>query len=494
MQWNVNIQREIMANTVFTVGYVGSHNLHLNNQKDFNYPVPFTGPTGLPTFGVYSPTANAVIANPRLNPSYGYLQMIDALGTSHYESLQASLNRRFSNGFEYLVTYSFSKSIDDSSGSYGLDGGGAVYNPTSATADTGFSNFNREHNFRVSAIYDVPAKARGLLGGVVNGWQLTGIYTYLSGAPFSVGTIANRVDNATGANAARPNAVAGCDLYSGYQTLNDWFNPNCFTAPAVGTYGNAGRDAIIGPNLWGMDGSLSKSWSVSKISEAFRIQFRAEAFNLLNHPTFVNPGAAQAAVFNAALSTAVATNPFAGVAPNATVGKITATTSTPRQVQLGLNKEVELPLFPGYLFCRLDPRDRLLPIWTTPGVIGIVGPGKIPLPVAKEEIEAVRSILGSGLTAQPWPFLGLGTRVYIEYGPLRGLEGVITSTDKVHRLVVSVELLQRSVAVEINSNWARPISNPIAFASERAETRFAGLPQRLPNRASLASSHLSLLH
>jgi hypothetical protein len=158
MQWNFNIQREIMTNTVFTVGYVGSHNLHLNNQKDFNYPVPFTGPTGLPTFGVYSATANAVIANPRLNPFYGYLQMIDALGASHYESLQASLNRRFSNGFQYLVTYSFSKSIDESSGSYGLDGGGAVYNPTSATADTGLSNFNRKHNFRASAIYDVPAE------------------------------------------------------------------------------------------------------------------------------------------------------------------------------------------------------------------------------------------------------------------------------------------------------------------------------------------------
>jgi hypothetical protein len=85
-----------------------------------------------------------------------------------------------------------------------------------------------------------------------------------------------------------------------------------------------------------MDGSLSKSWSVSKISEAFRIQFRAEAFNLLNHPTFLNPGAAQAAVFNAALSTAAATNPFACVAPNGSVGRITATTSTPRQVQLGL--------------------------------------------------------------------------------------------------------------------------------------------------------------
>jgi hypothetical protein len=85
-----------------------------------------------------------------------------------------------------------------------------------------------------------------------------------------------------------------------------------------------------------MDNSISKSWGISKISEQFRIQFRAEAFNVLNHPTFLNPATGQAAVFNAALSPAVATNPYAGVAPNSTVGKITATNSTPRQVQLAL--------------------------------------------------------------------------------------------------------------------------------------------------------------
>ena len=138
-------------------------------------------------------------------------------------------------------------------------------------------------------------------------------------------------------------------------------------------------------------------------------------------------------------------------------------------------KEVELPLFPGYLFCRLNPSDRLLPVLTTPGVIGIVGAGKIPLPVAEEEIEAVRGILRSGLAAEPWPFLRVGTRVQIKYGPLRGLEGVISNSDKVDRLVVSITLLQRSVAVKIDSDWARPISNPIAFASERVENRFAAV-------------------
>src|SRR5450759_4877128 len=121
-------------------------------------------------------------------------------------------------------------------------------------------------------------------------------------------------------------------------------------------------------------------------------------------------------------------------------------------------KQLDLPLFPGYLFCRLDVQDRLLPVLTTPGVISIVGAGKTPIPVAEEEISGIRAILRSGLAAQPWPFLDVGSRVYIEAGPLAGLEGIITTIDKHCRLVVSVSLLQRSVAVKIERDWARPVA------------------------------------
>ena len=121
-------------------------------------------------------------------------------------------------------------------------------------------------------------------------------------------------------------------------------------------------------------------------------------------------------------------------------------------------KKMELPLFPGYLFCQFDVSDRLS-ILTTPGVIGIVGAGKIPVPVDLDEIEAIRAILRSGLVVQPWPLLHVGSKVYIEGGPLAGLEGIIANTDKVYRLIVSVSLLQRSVAVEIDREWARPIAD-----------------------------------
>jgi transcription antitermination factor NusG len=120
-------------------------------------------------------------------------------------------------------------------------------------------------------------------------------------------------------------------------------------------------------------------------------------------------------------------------------------------------KQLDLPLFPGYLFCRFDVADRLLPILTTPGVVSIVGVGKSPVPICNEEITGIQTILRSGLAVEPWAFVDVGTRVVLERGPLAGLEGVVTNVNKKHRLVLSVQLLQRSVAAEIDLDWARPV-------------------------------------
>lgn len=117
-------------------------------------------------------------------------------------------------------------------------------------------------------------------------------------------------------------------------------------------------------------------------------------------------------------------------------------------------KVVDEPLFPGYLFCRFDLNNRL-PILTTPGVIQIVGFNRSPAPVDEREIDMIRDLVGSGLPAQPWPYLHVGERVQIDAGPLRGLEGLLVELRGSHRLVVSVTLLQRSVAVEIDSALVR---------------------------------------
>lgn len=120
-------------------------------------------------------------------------------------------------------------------------------------------------------------------------------------------------------------------------------------------------------------------------------------------------------------------------------------------------KEMELPLFPGYLFCRFDVQARLS-VLATPGVFLVVG-GRSPVPVDDCEIAAIQKIVASGLPGQPWPFCQVGARVRIEHGALSGLEGIVVNFKGRHRLVVSVTLLQRSVAVEIDEAWLSPVQN-----------------------------------
>jgi len=119
-------------------------------------------------------------------------------------------------------------------------------------------------------------------------------------------------------------------------------------------------------------------------------------------------------------------------------------------------KSVELPLFPGYVFCRLNPEFRL-PLLTIPGVMSFVGIGRIPAPVDEAEIAAIQAAIGAGLLAEPYPFLEVGQRVRLAEGPLAGLEGLLVEIRKQQRLVVSVSMLRRSVAVEIDRNWVRPL-------------------------------------
>src|SRR5580700_32391 len=119
-------------------------------------------------------------------------------------------------------------------------------------------------------------------------------------------------------------------------------------------------------------------------------------------------------------------------------------------------KSVDVPLFPGYMFCRLNPEFRL-PLLTIPGVLSFVGIGKVPVPIDDAEIDTIQRTLGAGLLAEPYPFLEVGQRVRLAEGPLAGLEGLLVEVRKQHRILVSVSLLKRSVAVEIDRHWVRPL-------------------------------------
>lgn len=122
-------------------------------------------------------------------------------------------------------------------------------------------------------------------------------------------------------------------------------------------------------------------------------------------------------------------------------------------------KVVDLPLFPGYLFCRLD-LNRRLPLLTTPGFLYLVGKGRIPEPVDEREVVAIQSVVRSGLPALPWPSIIVGQKVRLEDGPLRGVEGVIAKIADQHRIHVNVTLLQRSVSVQVHPDWIRTVGGP----------------------------------
>ena len=139
----------------------------------------------------------------------------------------------------------------------------------------------------------------------------------------------------------------------------------------------------------------------------------------------------------------------------------------------GSLREVNTALFPGYVFCQFDAQKRL-PVLVTPGVISVVGFGRVPLPVDDAEIAAIQTVVASGLRAEPWPYLELGQRIRIESDALEGLEGILINFKGNHRIVVSVSLLRRSVALEIDRSCVRPIG----------ATRTTGLGP-VPSRALL---------
>ena len=119
-------------------------------------------------------------------------------------------------------------------------------------------------------------------------------------------------------------------------------------------------------------------------------------------------------------------------------------------------KELDLPLFPGYLFCQMDP-ERRLPVITAPGVMEVVSFGRTPQEIPVEQINAIRHILSMGIQAQPWPYLAVGQTVQIVNGPLAGVQGMLVEIKSENRLVLSVDILQRSVAVQIQDQFVGPL-------------------------------------
>jgi hypothetical protein len=314
-QWNLNIQRQLFESTTITVGYVGSRGLHLYAARDINPVMPSTV-NGVTVYGVPRGATAGIVSNPRLNPAGAALSSEAPVGDSNYHSLQVGVNRRFSHGLQSQVSYTWSKCLDDASGTYGLEGGIPWSNPWNGSFDHGRCLFDRPQVFRASGVYALPFKQNIL----VKGWQMSGGFAAQTGAPWNV-TVGFDQSGTVVAGSERPNLVMPVDqIYTG--NINQWVNPAAFSLPAAGTFGNLQRDFLTGPHTVTLDYALLKE---TTIKEQTRLQFRAEFFNLLNHANFALPNAA-----------AFVQAPNGGGNPNPTFGKVTATTTSSRQIQFAL--------------------------------------------------------------------------------------------------------------------------------------------------------------
>jgi hypothetical protein len=318
-QWNFNIQRQLFESTSLTVGYVGSRGLHLYAARDVN-PVLPTVVGGVQIFGVPRGTPGApapgIVSNPRLNPKAAAESSEAPVADSNYHSLQMGLNRRFSHGVQAQLSYTWSKCMDNASGTYGLEGGIPWSNPLNGSFDRGRCLFDRPQVLRLSGVYALPF-AQNIL---VKGWQMSGGLTAQNGAPWNVTVGFDQSGNVV-TGSERPNLVMPADqIITG--SVSKYANPAGFSLPAPGALGNLQRDFLSGPGTLNFDYAVIKE---TPIKEQVRIQFRAEFFNLFNHANFSLPNA------NSFVQTA-----NGGGAPNPTFGKITATTTASRQIQFAL--------------------------------------------------------------------------------------------------------------------------------------------------------------
>jgi Carboxypeptidase regulatory-like domain/TonB dependent receptor len=298
-QWSLGVQRELAENLVLDVSYLGSsgHKLPLGVNINQAFPGPGSVASRRPFQGFGNITGGFIVS----------------AGNSIYHGMTVRIERRFNNGLSFLSSYSWSKSIDDGSGiSTTSDSSVAAQNARNLRAERAASDFDVAHRWVLSYVYDLPfGKGKRISASnrfadlLVSGWQLTGILTMQTGRPFTVVTGSDQ-SNTSGLSTDRPNLIG--DWRVSDQGPDRWFNPctliptttpgifdrrNCregdspaWLRNAPGTFGNAGRNILRGDGLHNFDIGVSRFFP---ITERHRLQFRAEVFNLTNHPNFFFP-------------------------------------------------------------------------------------------------------------------------------------------------------------------------------------------------------------
>jgi len=276
-QYMLNIQRELDSQTVLEVGYLGSQGHHLEHFRAINEALPGDGPN----------------ASRQPYPEFGRIQEVDGEANSHYNALTVKVTRRFAQGLTYLAGYTWSKSIDTGSGIRTL-GADTLFpqNSYCGSCEKALSVFDTRNRIVTSLLYELPfgkgkrfLNVGGIANQVIGGWNVSSIITIQpNGFPLTVmdGDVSN-----VGAGFDRPNATGTpTPLSRGSRNVFQWFNTGAYVQQPDFTFGNVGRNTVIGPGIVEWDFSTLKDFH---FRESAFLQFRFEAFNFLNHPNWGDP-------------------------------------------------------------------------------------------------------------------------------------------------------------------------------------------------------------
>jgi hypothetical protein len=363
-QWNLTVDKQLPANEDLTVAYVGTKGIHLVNLEEGNpttilgylsnglpyYCHPLDNLTGPPTPTDQCPTTATYPA--KSNPTYGIVNQNSDSSSSWYEALEITWTQRTHHGLQGNVAFTWSKAEDMGEAQQGDESsaGEQTYFPSVHQIDKGVSGFNAAANMHANVIYHLPSTT-DRFHGIANGWWVGGIVTAVSGYPFNP-TIGNRSlsnnPDTAGTAVDRPNLDPSFNIHTVItHNPSNWFNESMYDLPLAGTLGTAPRFGLRGPNLTDVDMSVNKDSKLKWLGEAGSLEFRAELFNVFNHPNFSNPAAS--------LSSALASPQCGGnltltcrfnvqgaaasptfITPTATAGHITSTITSSRQIQLSL--------------------------------------------------------------------------------------------------------------------------------------------------------------
>jgi hypothetical protein len=300
--WDLNVQRSIGNDFLFEVGYVGTKGTKLPRFIEGNPAVFIPGQSSANNVNQRRLHSGCTLAQPD-TCTYASTGLIASIAGSSYHALETSLRKRFGHGISFLASYTFSKTIDDAS-SFNMTGSAArpvagendlAQNPFDLGAERGRSLFDARHRFVLSYQWSLPfwKQPHSWYQHVLGNWQVNGITTLMSGTPFTVFdsrdiSLQGGAPEISGFSSNRPDRVG--DPNSGPHSVNQWFNTAAFQAldPVLnaGQFGTAGRNIVEGPALDSWDFSALKN---VRLTESKEIQFRAELFNIFNHPNFRLP-------------------------------------------------------------------------------------------------------------------------------------------------------------------------------------------------------------